>query len=116
MKYCPNCNQNVQPDKKFSIGWFLFSCITVVGGGVYIIYWALFKKKTCPICGGRDFGKPLSQINQTGHITTPQATTGDKVVSWLADSNKKTEGLIEKLQKKNEEAIVRRNQKKEKTL
>lgn len=46
MKYCNNCNQNVQPYKKFSIGWFL------LGFGVfYLIYYIVAKRKECPICG-----------------------------------------------------------------
>lgn len=55
MKYCKNCGQNVEPTKKFSIGWFLINCLWIIGGGVYLLYWLLLKKKTCPICHSNNF-------------------------------------------------------------
>lgn len=118
MKYCVSCGQNVQPVKKFSVGWFLFSCLTIVGGGIYILYWAFFKKKTCPICVSRDFSKALSpeeiaQSNNTEHIEiTPQASSGDKAVDWLSNSNSKMEAFNLKLQKKNEAITQAREEKK----
>ena len=54
IKYCNACGQNIQPIKKFSIGWFLFSCLTIVGGGIYILYFLFFKNKVCPICCGNE--------------------------------------------------------------
>ena len=54
MKYCKNCKQNVNPTKKFSIGWFIINCFWIIGGGVYLLYFIL-KKKTCPICHGNNF-------------------------------------------------------------
>ena len=51
MKFCKACNQNVMPTKKFSVVWFLIDLLTIVGGGIYIIYYLFFKKKGCPICG-----------------------------------------------------------------
>ena len=62
MKYCLNCKQNVMPSKKFSIGWFLINCLWIVGGGVYLVYWALLKKKTCPLCGGTNLGGKPGEI------------------------------------------------------
>lgn len=50
MKYCENCNQNVEESKKFSMLWFLVNCIWLIGGVVYIIYYLFMKKKSCPIC------------------------------------------------------------------
>lgn len=55
MKYCTACKQNVGPTKKFSILWFLINCLWLIGGVVYIIYFLLLKKKTCPICNGSQF-------------------------------------------------------------
>lgn len=51
MKFCENCNKNIMPIKKFSVKWFLIDLLTIVGGGIYIIYYLFFKKKSCPICG-----------------------------------------------------------------
>lgn len=118
MKYCRSCGQNVQPVKKFSIGWFLFNLLTVVGGGIYILYWAFAKKKTCPICGGNDFDKPLSaqeitKLNKDEPIEhKPQVNSADKAIDWLANSNSKMESLNERLQKKNEAITQAREEKK----
>jgi hypothetical protein len=56
MKYCPYCNQMVSPVKRPS--WFLFIFLSVITGGSWIfIYYFLFKKEQCPICGGKDLRK-----------------------------------------------------------
>ena len=55
MKYCKNCNQIVQPTKKFSITWFLINCCWIIGGGVYLLYFILMKKKICPMCHDVNF-------------------------------------------------------------
>ena len=59
MKYCPYCNQMVSPVKRPS--WFLFIFLSVITGGswifIYAIYYFLFKKEQCPICGGKDLRK-----------------------------------------------------------
>lgn len=46
MKYCSLCQRYVEPQKKFSLGWF------ILGFGIfYMIYYILFAgKKYCPIC------------------------------------------------------------------
>lgn len=62
IKYCKVCNRNVTPIKKFSIGWFLVNCIWIIGGAVYILYWALLKKKTCPMCNSHEFGKAHKEL------------------------------------------------------
>lgn len=62
MKHCVHCDREVRPIKKFSWGWFLIWCITFVGGIVYIIYYAFFKKKECPICRSKDLrSKPKNK-------------------------------------------------------
>ena len=59
MKYCPYCNQMVSPVKRPS--WFLFIFLSVITGFIWIfiyaIYYFLFKKEQCPICGGKDLRK-----------------------------------------------------------
>jgi len=62
MKYCKNCNQIVQPNKKFSIAWFLINCCWIIGGGVYLLYFILIKKKTCPMCHDSNFEHKYEKI------------------------------------------------------
>lgn len=51
MKYCSLCQRYVEPQKKFSWPLFIFLCCTIVGGGVYLLWYFVFaKKKYCPIC------------------------------------------------------------------
>lgn len=55
MKYCNNCEQRVQPVKKFNFGWFLFWTVVtfpifpLIGMVGYGIFYA-FKRKHCPMC------------------------------------------------------------------
>jgi uncharacterized protein (DUF983 family) len=51
MKYCAECDRNVKPRKQFSFPWFIIMCLTGIGGIVYVLYYALLKRKQCPICG-----------------------------------------------------------------
>jgi cell division septal protein FtsQ len=51
MKYCVECERNVNPRKRFSFAWFIIMCLTGIGGIVYVLYYALLKRKSCPICG-----------------------------------------------------------------
>lgn len=52
IKYCPLCQRNVEPVKKWSWAWFFFLWLTVAGPIVYILWYFLFAgKKYCPICG-----------------------------------------------------------------
>lgn len=45
-KYCSACGRHVRAEKRFSLGWCIFT------GGLYLPYYLLFKKKdSCPICG-----------------------------------------------------------------
>lgn len=52
LKYCQLCQRHVDPVKsKWSWGWFIVYCVTLVGGVFYAIYHAVFKPKNrCPIC------------------------------------------------------------------
>ncbi len=56
MKYCLNCQQLVNPQKKFSIIAFivLLFC-TCIGGIFYLIYYAA-KSRKCPMCNSTNWG------------------------------------------------------------
>ena len=54
MKHCIYCQRPVKAARKFSWIWFLIFCLTGIGGFVYLLYFP-FKKKQCPICGGKHF-------------------------------------------------------------
>lgn len=53
MKYCNNCKQLVDPQKKFSTGLLILLLICGVVPG--IIYYVV-KKKTCPMCNSTNWG------------------------------------------------------------
>lgn len=59
MKYCTLCQRYVEPTKsKWSWGWFIILCFTIVGGIGYAIYHVLLKKKNrCPICNTKKLVK-----------------------------------------------------------
>jgi len=75
MKYCADCQRNVQPSKKFSIGWFLVNCIWILGAPVYLLYFVFAKKKTCPICGGNHFETLRENIVTDGVVKNFKAPT-----------------------------------------
>jgi hypothetical protein len=50
IQYCPLCERQVEPIKKFSWGWFLVWCLTGVGGIFYILWYLVKPKNRCPIC------------------------------------------------------------------
>lgn len=56
--YCELCRRDVPLKKKFNWILFLILCCTVVGGGVYIVWYLLFASKNrCPICNNKIKGK-----------------------------------------------------------
>lgn len=56
MRYCPYCKRMVRPIKFLSWGWLVVLLILgLVPGILYLILWALFKARECPICRGRHF-------------------------------------------------------------
>lgn len=71
MKYCPNCKQNVEPKKKFSI-----ICCVLTAGFIYIPYYLFFKKKSCPICGNKHLEKEhdMNQCDLLNGVGLPQPT------------------------------------------
>ena len=85
MKYCKSCNQNVQPTKHFSIGWFLVNCLWIIGGGVYLLYFIFMKKKTCPICNGNNFEHSL----EPNKLNTEDSIISDTIINKLQTSNDK---------------------------
>lgn len=48
MKYCPNCNKNVYPSKRFT---GLDMLLVLITGGFYLIWYFIVKSKRCPSCG-----------------------------------------------------------------
>lgn len=63
MKFCPNCQQMVEPKK--NINWLLLIVLTVITSGgwllFYALYYFLFKSGKCPICGGENLEKIEAQ-------------------------------------------------------
>lgn len=52
VKYCPLCQRNVEPTKKFNWPIFIILLIiAIVPGILYYIYYLLKPKNVCPICG-----------------------------------------------------------------
>lgn len=70
MKYCNNCRQMVEPQKKFNVCVFiLLLCFTCVGWIFYLIYYAC-KKGKCPMCNGKNWGvKPQPSYPKTPSIS-----------------------------------------------
>lgn len=51
-KYCPLCDRNVEPTKKFNWPIFIIALIFCFFPGLlYFIYYLLKPKNVCPICG-----------------------------------------------------------------
>lgn len=86
MKYCKICNQNVTPVKKFSIGWFLFDLLTVVGGGIYILYYLFFKKKVCPMCNTNQLEDMHDNISDNDSPTISDNSLSGKIDKWATDA------------------------------
>ncbi len=56
MKYCNNCKQMVEPEKKWSaILLIILLILGIVPGLLYILYIAL-KKARCPMCNSTNWG------------------------------------------------------------
>ena len=68
MKYCINCKQLVDPQKKFNVLVFIFLlCCTLVGWILYLIYYAV-KPKKCPMCNSTNWGvKPQQNLPSQTH-------------------------------------------------
>lgn len=64
-EYCLNCQQKVKASKGFS--WVIFLLLLIfslgVGAFLYVLYF-LFKRKTCAVCGGTNFGESPERHGQ----------------------------------------------------
>jgi len=70
MKYCNNCKQLVQPQKKFNAILFIVLLFTIIGWFFYLIYYAT-KTKNCPMCNSTNWGV---QPNESKKIDSPSIT------------------------------------------
>ena len=62
MKYCINCKQLVDPQKKFNAIVFIILLFTLVGWVLYLIYYTV-KPKKCPMCNSTNWGvKPQETL------------------------------------------------------
>jgi hypothetical protein len=65
-EYCLNCQQRVKASKGFS--WVIFLLLLIfslgVGAFLYVTYF-LFKRKTCTVCGGTNFGESHERHGQS---------------------------------------------------
>lgn len=62
MKYCNNCNQTVEPQKKFNVCLFIVLLFTFVGWLLYIVYYAC-KRGKCPMCNSKNWGVKSQQTS-----------------------------------------------------
>ncbi len=63
IRYCENCGKNVIPIKRFNWSMFLFLCLTFIGG-IWYLWWYIFKPKTiCPLCGSDGLESSQTIIN-----------------------------------------------------
>lgn len=56
MKYCLNCKQLVDPQKKFNWGIFLCTVCCCGLGFIYLIGFVLLGIKKCPMCNSTNWG------------------------------------------------------------
>ena len=62
IKFCPVCERNVAPRKKFSwLAFLLWALAFGIGGIGYIVYYIWFKQPECPTCKGQAFLPPKDQ-------------------------------------------------------
>jgi len=67
-RYCTYCERLVEPEKKFSWGYFLITLFLTLGIGtvIYLIYWGVKTPITCPICNAKTIaGKPKEVPSQS---------------------------------------------------
>ena len=68
MKYCNNCEQLVDPQKKFNAILFIILLCTVVLWPLYLIYYVI-KSKKCPMCNSTNWGvKPKQTLPSQTHM------------------------------------------------
>lgn len=52
MKYCPYCQQNIEPTRR--INWVVFLICLILGVIPAIVYWYIRRGKVCPMCRARE--------------------------------------------------------------
>ena len=78
MKYCINCEQLVNPQKKFNAIVFIVLLCTIIGWLFYLIYYVV-KPKKCPMCNSTNWGvKPSGTQQQAPSSQTQQIAEGFK--------------------------------------
>lgn len=85
MKYCNNCKQFVEPQKKFNWCVFLLLFVLLFGWIFYLIYYAC-KSKKCPMCNSSNWGvkSPVVVSQQVSSSLTPLALRGNMIIYSLA--------------------------------
>jgi len=74
MKYCINCKQLVDPQKKFNSCLFIVLLFTLLGWVFYLIYYAV-KPKKCPMCNSTNWGvKPPETQHQSPVVNSQQTS------------------------------------------
>nr|DAP39365.1 MAG TPA: LITAF-like protein [Caudoviricetes sp.] len=53
MYICHSCGKQVNGTKKFNWIAFLLWNLTILGGITYLIYYFVFKKRKCELCGSK---------------------------------------------------------------
>jgi hypothetical protein len=48
LRYCSLCKRNVEAVKGFN--WLVFIFLL---GIPYVLFWMVFKRRRCPVCGGK---------------------------------------------------------------
>ena len=88
MKYCNNCEQTVEPRKKFNVCVFiLLFCFTFIGWIFYLIYYAC-KKGKCPMCNSKNWGvKP--RRTQPSYPKAPLVSTPDEIFKYCNQCGEK---------------------------
>ena len=88
IKMCTLCDRKVQPVKKFSVPAFLgWACLFGVGAIVYLVYYAVLKKKNaCPICGNNCLLPVVPLKPKKAEVIQTYEPSGDKITfpesSW----------------------------------
>ena len=85
MRYCNNCKQFVEPQKKFNYLIFIILLFTMIGWIIYLIYYAC-KSRKCPMCKSRNWGVKPPEIQQQQPIAEGFkfcAQCGEKIESTV---------------------------------
>ncbi|MBN1803099.1 MAG: hypothetical protein JW891_16430 [Candidatus Lokiarchaeota archaeon] len=58
IKYCDNCQRNVEPERDFNGCIFVLLLFTGIGWIIYLIWYAVKEPDLCPFCHRGKFLKP----------------------------------------------------------